>query len=173
MGWAGCSLWVVAGSGQGPCPTHRPPAHSPQMMQTNVPGVFAAGDAVTFPLAWRNNRKVNIPHWQMAHAQGMTSPMAGWGVGGCPRGSASPRPTPQLLALGPGLWVTLSRLRGDLSEQPVDTASPVAIHRYPLHTRCVCFIVCTPEMVGNPPTPGSRPSRSGALGSNSLEKRSE
>lgn len=42
----------------------------PQMMQTNVPGVFAAGDAVTFPLAWRNNRKVNIPHWQMAHAQG-------------------------------------------------------------------------------------------------------
>ncbi|XP_007953622.1 apoptosis-inducing factor 3 [Orycteropus afer afer] len=39
-------------------------------MQTNVPGVFAAGDAVTFPLAWRNNRKVNIPHWQMAHAQG-------------------------------------------------------------------------------------------------------
>lgn len=50
---------------------------SPQMMQTNVPGVFAAGDAVTFPLAWRNNRKVNIPHWQMAHAQGMTSPSAG------------------------------------------------------------------------------------------------
>ncbi|XP_074177825.1 apoptosis-inducing factor 3 isoform X3 [Rhinolophus sinicus] len=40
-----------------------------KMMQTNVPGVFAAGDAVTFPLAWRNNRKVNIPHWQMAHAQ--------------------------------------------------------------------------------------------------------
>ncbi|XP_077016414.1 apoptosis-inducing factor 3 isoform X3 [Tamandua tetradactyla] len=41
-----------------------------KMMQTNVPGVFAAGDAVTFPLAWRNNRKVNIPHWQMAHMQG-------------------------------------------------------------------------------------------------------
>nr|XP_044988637.1 apoptosis-inducing factor 3 isoform X2 [Jaculus jaculus] len=41
-----------------------------KMMQTNVPGVFAAGDAVTFPLSWRNNRKVNIPHWQMAHAQG-------------------------------------------------------------------------------------------------------
>lgn len=39
-------------------------------MQTNIPGVFAAGDAVTFPLAWRNNRRVNIPHWQMAHAQG-------------------------------------------------------------------------------------------------------
>lgn len=47
------------------------------MMQTNVPGVFAAGDAVTFPLAWRNNRKVNIPHWQMAHAQGMANPTAG------------------------------------------------------------------------------------------------
>ncbi|XP_062942118.1 apoptosis-inducing factor 3 isoform X3 [Cynocephalus volans] len=41
-----------------------------KMMQTNIPGVFAAGDAVTFPLAWRNNRKVNIPHWQIAHAQG-------------------------------------------------------------------------------------------------------
>lgn len=41
-----------------------------KMMQTNIPGVFAAGDAVTFPLAWRNSRKVNIPHWQMAHAQG-------------------------------------------------------------------------------------------------------
>ncbi|XP_045145602.1 apoptosis-inducing factor 3 isoform X3 [Echinops telfairi] len=41
-----------------------------KMMQTSVPGVFAAGDAVTFPLAWRNNRRVNIPHWQMAHAQG-------------------------------------------------------------------------------------------------------
>ncbi|XP_016059743.1 PREDICTED: apoptosis-inducing factor 3 isoform X4 [Miniopterus natalensis] len=41
-----------------------------KMMQTNIPGVFAAGDAVTFPLAWRNNRKVNIPHWQMAHVQG-------------------------------------------------------------------------------------------------------
>ncbi|XP_058994627.1 apoptosis-inducing factor 3 isoform X3 [Mustela nigripes] len=45
-------------------------AQEGKMMQTNVPGVFAAGDAVTFPLAWRNNRKVNIPHWQMAHAQG-------------------------------------------------------------------------------------------------------
>ncbi|KAJ1074070.1 hypothetical protein K5549_015569 [Capra hircus] len=41
-----------------------------KMMQTSIPGVFAAGDAVTFPLAWRNNRRVNIPHWQMAHAQG-------------------------------------------------------------------------------------------------------
>lgn len=56
--------------------THRALALSPQMMQTNIPGVFAAGDAVTFPLAWRNNRKVNIPHWQMAHAQGMASPEA-------------------------------------------------------------------------------------------------
>lgn len=58
------------------CSTHRVLALSPQMMQTNIPGVFAAGDAVTFPLAWRNNRKVNIPHWQMAHAQGMASPEA-------------------------------------------------------------------------------------------------
>ncbi|XP_034647305.1 apoptosis-inducing factor 3 [Trachemys scripta elegans] len=41
-----------------------------KMMQTNIPGVFAAGDAVTFPLALRNNKKVNIPHWQMAHMHG-------------------------------------------------------------------------------------------------------
>ncbi|KAJ7309591.1 hypothetical protein JRQ81_007644 [Phrynocephalus forsythii] len=41
-----------------------------KMMQASVPGVFAAGDAVTFPLALRNNKKVNIPHWQMAHMQG-------------------------------------------------------------------------------------------------------
>ncbi|XP_074828688.1 apoptosis-inducing factor 3 isoform X1 [Natator depressus] len=41
-----------------------------KMMQTNTPGVFAAGDAVTFPLALRNNKKVNIPHWQMAHMHG-------------------------------------------------------------------------------------------------------
>uniref|UniRef100_A0A7N4NWR4 Apoptosis inducing factor mitochondria associated 3 n=1 Tax=Sarcophilus harrisii TaxID=9305 RepID=A0A7N4NWR4_SARHA len=41
-----------------------------KMMQTNIPGVFAAGDAVTFPLALRGNKKVNIPHWQMAHIHG-------------------------------------------------------------------------------------------------------
>ncbi|OWK14863.1 AIFM3, partial [Cervus elaphus hippelaphus] len=52
-----------------------------KMMQTNIPGVFAAGDAVTFPLAWRNSRKVNIPHWQMAHAQGTVSPEAAGGYG--------------------------------------------------------------------------------------------
>ncbi|XP_039209386.1 apoptosis-inducing factor 3 isoform X1 [Crotalus tigris] len=41
-----------------------------KMMQTNVPGVFAAGDAVTFPLALRNHKKTNVPHWQMAHMHG-------------------------------------------------------------------------------------------------------
>ncbi|XP_027751197.1 apoptosis-inducing factor 3 isoform X1 [Empidonax traillii] len=41
-----------------------------KMMQTNIPGVFAAGDAVMFPLALRNNKKVNVPHWQMAHMHG-------------------------------------------------------------------------------------------------------
>ncbi|XP_041078581.1 apoptosis-inducing factor 3-like isoform X2 [Polyodon spathula] len=39
-------------------------------MQSNVPGVFAAGDVVTFPLALRSNKRVNVPHWQMAHMQG-------------------------------------------------------------------------------------------------------
>lgn len=56
------------------CRVQTPPMHtsaSPlQMMQTNIPGVFAAGDAVTFPLALRNNKKVNVPHWQMAHMHG-------------------------------------------------------------------------------------------------------
>uniref|UniRef100_H3DEP3 AIF family member 3 n=1 Tax=Tetraodon nigroviridis TaxID=99883 RepID=H3DEP3_TETNG len=39
-------------------------------MQTNVEGVFAGGDAVIFPFPPRNNKKVNIPHWQMAHVHG-------------------------------------------------------------------------------------------------------
>ncbi|XP_062398650.1 apoptosis-inducing factor 3 isoform X1 [Sardina pilchardus] len=39
-------------------------------LQTNVEGVFAGGDVVTFPLYLRNNKKVNIPHWQMAHVHG-------------------------------------------------------------------------------------------------------
>ena len=86
-------------------------------MQTNVPGVFAAGDAVTFPLAWRNNRKVNIPHWQMAHAQGTTSPEAAGGGRPSP-GPASPRPAPQLLPLGPAPGVCHSRLCSGLSGQP-------------------------------------------------------
>ncbi|XP_036454353.1 apoptosis-inducing factor 3 isoform X2 [Colossoma macropomum] len=41
-----------------------------KMMQTNVDGVFAGGDVVTFPLSLRGNKKVNIPHWQMAHVHG-------------------------------------------------------------------------------------------------------
>ncbi|XP_067911402.1 apoptosis-inducing factor 3 isoform X4 [Heterodontus francisci] len=41
-----------------------------KLMQTNVPGVFAAGEVVTFPLAFRNNKKVNVGHWQMAHMHG-------------------------------------------------------------------------------------------------------
>ncbi|XP_037115172.1 apoptosis-inducing factor 3 isoform X2 [Syngnathus acus] len=38
--------------------------------KTNVDGVFAGGDVVTFPFPPRNNKKVNIPHWQMAHVHG-------------------------------------------------------------------------------------------------------
>lgn len=40
------------------------------MMQTNADGVFAGGDVVIFPFPQRNNKKVNIPHWQMAHVHG-------------------------------------------------------------------------------------------------------
>ncbi|XP_063171705.1 apoptosis-inducing factor 3 [Candoia aspera] len=39
-------------------------------MQTSILGVFAAGDAVAFPLALRNHKKTNVPHWQMAHVHG-------------------------------------------------------------------------------------------------------
>ena len=69
------------------------------MMQTNIPGVFAAGDAVTFPLAWRNSRKVNIPHWQMAHAQGTVSPEAAGG-GRLSLGPGLPQARPSVAALG-------------------------------------------------------------------------
>lgn len=98
----------------------RAPTLSPQMMQTNVPGVFAAGDAVTFPLAWRNNRKVNIPHWQMAHAQGMASPMARSGAGGCPGVSASPLPP---LHCWPWVLVTGLVVAGSVQPYRSDRAS--------------------------------------------------
>lgn len=68
--WAGTELFPVpVGVGCKPHPAHTS-ASPVQMMQTNIPGVFAAGDAVTFPLALRNNKKVNVPHWQMAHMHG-------------------------------------------------------------------------------------------------------
>uniref|UniRef100_A0AAQ4R1P3 AIF family member 3 n=1 Tax=Gasterosteus aculeatus aculeatus TaxID=481459 RepID=A0AAQ4R1P3_GASAC len=41
-----------------------------KMMQTNADGVFAGGDVVVFPFPPRHNKKVNIPHWQMAHVHG-------------------------------------------------------------------------------------------------------
>lgn len=54
-----------------------------QMMQTNVDGVFAGGDVVMFPFPQRNNKKVNIPHWQMAHVHGECSTASGcrWEAG--------------------------------------------------------------------------------------------
>ncbi|XP_041097183.1 apoptosis inducing factor mitochondria associated 4 isoform X2 [Polyodon spathula] len=41
-----------------------------KFMQTNVPGVFAAGDVTSFPLSLRKDKMVNIGHWQLAHAHG-------------------------------------------------------------------------------------------------------
>lgn len=41
-----------------------------ELMMTNVPNVFGAGDVTSFPLTIRGNQMVNIGHWQMAHAQG-------------------------------------------------------------------------------------------------------
>ncbi|KAM6965242.1 apoptosis-inducing factor 3 [Aplochiton taeniatus] len=46
-----------------------------KMMQTNVDGVFAGGDVVTFPFPQRS-KKVNIPHWQMAHVHGRVAALS-------------------------------------------------------------------------------------------------
>uniref|UniRef100_A0A3P8WPM6 AIF family member 3 n=1 Tax=Cynoglossus semilaevis TaxID=244447 RepID=A0A3P8WPM6_CYNSE len=47
-----------------------------KMMQTNVEGVYAGGDVVMFPFPPRNNKKVNIPHWQMAHVHGRVAALS-------------------------------------------------------------------------------------------------
>uniref|UniRef100_A0A3Q3F927 AIF family member 3 n=1 Tax=Labrus bergylta TaxID=56723 RepID=A0A3Q3F927_9LABR len=47
-----------------------------KMMQTNAEGVFAGGDVVIFPFPPRNNKKVNIPHWQMAHVHGRVAALS-------------------------------------------------------------------------------------------------
>ncbi|XP_056612916.1 apoptosis inducing factor mitochondria associated 4 [Triplophysa dalaica] len=41
-----------------------------ELMRTNVPDVFGAGDVVSFPLALVGNKRVNIGHWQLAQAHG-------------------------------------------------------------------------------------------------------
>ncbi|XP_071994224.1 apoptosis-inducing factor 3-like [Engystomops pustulosus] len=41
-----------------------------QFMRTSVPDVYAAGDVASFPLAMMDGHRVNIGHWQMAHAHG-------------------------------------------------------------------------------------------------------
>ena len=115
----------------------RAPVPSPQMMQTNVPGVFAAGDAVTFPLAWRNNRKVNIPHWQMAHAQGTGSPMAAWG-GRLSQGLSLPQAHP--LSCWPWVLFTGSAIQGSVAACPASPMQVVkAAHRdLPSQTSVQC-----------------------------------
>ncbi|KAK9522716.1 hypothetical protein VZT92_019162 [Zoarces viviparus] len=47
-----------------------------KMMQTNADGVFAGGDVVVFPFPPRNNKKVNIPVWQMAHVHGRVAALS-------------------------------------------------------------------------------------------------
>lgn len=39
-------------------------------MQTNVEGIYAAGDITEFPLFLSPDNGSNVQHWQMAHAQG-------------------------------------------------------------------------------------------------------
>uniref|UniRef100_A0A8B9GWH6 Apoptosis inducing factor mitochondria associated 4 n=1 Tax=Astyanax mexicanus TaxID=7994 RepID=A0A8B9GWH6_ASTMX len=41
-----------------------------KFMRTNIPDVFAAGDVVSFPLALREDKMVQIGHWQLAQAHG-------------------------------------------------------------------------------------------------------
>ncbi|XP_043910294.1 apoptosis-inducing factor 3-like isoform X2 [Protopterus annectens] len=42
-------------------------------MQTNIQGVFAAGDVASFPLPLMNSKRVSIGHWQLALAQGRSA----------------------------------------------------------------------------------------------------
>ena len=39
-------------------------------MKTDIPGVYAAGDIVEFPLFSMGDKNVNIQHWQMANKHG-------------------------------------------------------------------------------------------------------
>lgn len=39
-------------------------------METNMPGVYAAGDIVEFPLFTAGDQQSNVQHWQMAHQHG-------------------------------------------------------------------------------------------------------
>nr|XP_006006157.2 PREDICTED: apoptosis-inducing factor 3-like isoform X3 [Latimeria chalumnae] len=41
-----------------------------KFMQTNVPGVFAAGDVTSFPLWYWTDQRVSIGHWQLAQMHG-------------------------------------------------------------------------------------------------------
>ncbi|XP_067102229.1 apoptosis inducing factor mitochondria associated 4 isoform X1 [Osmerus mordax] len=41
-----------------------------KFMRTNIPDVFGAGDVTAFPLTIRGDQRVNIGHWQLAHAHG-------------------------------------------------------------------------------------------------------
>uniref|UniRef100_A0A667YK60 AIF family member 3 n=1 Tax=Myripristis murdjan TaxID=586833 RepID=A0A667YK60_9TELE len=62
----------VIGAGE----AHSESKVTPIMMQTNVDGVFAGGDVVMFPFPQRSNKKVNIPHWQMAHVHGRVAALS-------------------------------------------------------------------------------------------------
>lgn len=41
-----------------------------KFMRTNIPDVFGAGDVAAFPLRIQGDQRVNIGHWQLAHAHG-------------------------------------------------------------------------------------------------------
>ncbi|XP_056296490.1 apoptosis inducing factor mitochondria associated 4 isoform X2 [Pseudoliparis swirei] len=41
-----------------------------KFMRTSVADIFGAGDVSSFPLTIRGDQRVNVGHWQMAHAQG-------------------------------------------------------------------------------------------------------
>ncbi|KAB0397501.1 hypothetical protein E2I00_016177 [Balaenoptera physalus] len=97
---------------------------SSKVLRADVCVVGIAGDAVTFPLAWRNNRKVNIPHWQMAHAQGTASPMAAWG-GRLSQGLSLPQAHP--LSCWPWVLFTGSAIQGSVAACP---ASPMQRHMF-------------------------------------------
>ena len=41
-----------------------------KFMRTNIPDVLAAGDVASFPLSIREDKRVQIGHWQLAQAHG-------------------------------------------------------------------------------------------------------
>uniref|UniRef100_A0A915P7V3 Rieske domain-containing protein n=1 Tax=Meloidogyne floridensis TaxID=298350 RepID=A0A915P7V3_9BILA len=69
-----------------------------EAMRTNIPNIYACGDCVNFPISFNSGqvgeRRINLPHWQVAQYQGKIAAYTIMGI------SARPR-------LVPFLWIRL------------------------------------------------------------------